>query len=199
MQMWMIFVQGGGVQEHLPMHPNQGKVCIDIWTDGISTIPDYPNILTWKSVAMNNAPRNPLYGPVTWDPARKRPNLRFVNAISISTNTTITVSTPPLCKDLTHWCVIYIMQAPSSASAFSRFSAFPIWLSFPDSTQILRSNQRFLIWLPFSDPTPIFRFESSHARVSLKLRGKIVEYWKKSETETDSGLGHSNFWRGGCI
>ena len=35
-------------------------------------IPDGPNTLTCQSASTNDAPRDPLHGPVTWNPALSR-------------------------------------------------------------------------------------------------------------------------------
>ena len=47
------------------MHPDRGIVCTYIMSDGISTKPDDQNTLTCQSTDTNDAPRNPLHGPVT--------------------------------------------------------------------------------------------------------------------------------------
>ena len=44
------------------------------WPYGIPTKPDKPNTLTRQSAVTNNAPRFPLYIPVTWNPARTWPD-----------------------------------------------------------------------------------------------------------------------------
>ena len=44
------------------MHLERGKLNMDRWSDGISTIPDDSNTLTHQSTVTNNAPRGPLYG-----------------------------------------------------------------------------------------------------------------------------------------
>ena len=58
------------------MHPDQGIVRTDIRLDGISIIPENPKYLTHQYSGTDNAPREPLHGPVTWNPSRTQPNLR---------------------------------------------------------------------------------------------------------------------------
>ena len=55
------------------MHLDRVIVCTDIWYDGIHTRPDDPNTLTHQSSATNDAPRNPLYVPIIWNPDWTRP------------------------------------------------------------------------------------------------------------------------------
>ena len=46
------------------MHLDRGIVRADIRSYGLSTRPDNPNTLTFQFADANNAPREPLYGPV---------------------------------------------------------------------------------------------------------------------------------------
>ena len=47
------------------MHPDRVIVRMDIWSDVLSTIPDYLNTLTCQSSSTNGSPRYPLRSPVT--------------------------------------------------------------------------------------------------------------------------------------
>ena len=47
------------------MHPDILIVCTYRRSDGLSTIPDDQNTFTRQSANTNNAPRDPLHGPVT--------------------------------------------------------------------------------------------------------------------------------------
>ena len=49
------------------MHPYRGIVCTYRRTDGLFTRPDYHNTLTHQSSDKNDAPGDPLHGPVTSD------------------------------------------------------------------------------------------------------------------------------------
>ena len=46
------------------MHSYIRIVHMYIWSDGLSTIPDDQNTLTCQSANINDAPRDPLHGPV---------------------------------------------------------------------------------------------------------------------------------------
>ena len=50
------------------MQPDRGIVRMDRRSDGLSTIPDNPKNLTCQYSITNNAPRDPLLVPVTWNP-----------------------------------------------------------------------------------------------------------------------------------
>ena len=45
------------------MHPDIGIVCMYRISEGIYTIPDDHNNLTFQSSNTNNSPRDPLHGP----------------------------------------------------------------------------------------------------------------------------------------
>ena len=47
------------------MHPNIVIVRTGIHSGGLSTIPDGLKTITRQSTGTNNAPRDPLHGPVT--------------------------------------------------------------------------------------------------------------------------------------
>ena len=47
------------------MHPYRGILCKYIQSDGLYTIPDDQNTLTLQSANTNDAPKEPLLGPVT--------------------------------------------------------------------------------------------------------------------------------------
>ena len=64
---------GGMLQECLSMHTYRGIVRTRRWSDGLSTRPDDQNTITCQSDNTNEAPRGPLLGPVTWNPARTWP------------------------------------------------------------------------------------------------------------------------------
>ena len=55
------------------MHPERGIVRTYRQSDGLSMITDDQNTLTRQSPNTNDAPRDPLLGPVTWNPAHTRP------------------------------------------------------------------------------------------------------------------------------
>ena len=55
------------------MHPDIWVVCMDRHSGDLYKIPDVPNTLTRQSSVTNNTPRDPLYGPITYNPARTRP------------------------------------------------------------------------------------------------------------------------------
>ena len=55
------------------MYAPKGIVRIYRRSNSQYTIPDNQNTFTWQSVDTNNAPRDPLCGPVTWNPAHTRP------------------------------------------------------------------------------------------------------------------------------
>ena len=61
---------------------------------------DGTKTLTHQSSATNNAPRDPLHGPVIWNPLRAWPNLRhmysYIYAIGISANVTLTTRNPTI-------------------------------------------------------------------------------------------------------
>ena len=55
------------------MHPDRVIVSMYRLSDGISTRPDNQNIRTLQSANTNDASRDPLLGPVAWNPVRTRP------------------------------------------------------------------------------------------------------------------------------
>ena len=63
----MIEQKNGMQQERLTVHPDRGIVRTYRHSDGLSTIPYDPNTLTPQSAVTNDAPRDPLLGPVTGD------------------------------------------------------------------------------------------------------------------------------------
>ena len=100
------------------MHPDRGIVRTYIWSDGLSTRPDNQNTFTRQSADTNNAPRDPLHGPVTWNPARTRPysTLRLRRRLRLQ-SITITASSALLRQEPTYFCIRYPTLAQSSASA----------------------------------------------------------------------------------
>ena len=110
------------------MHPDRGIVSTYRRSYGLSTRPDDHNSLTRQSIDTNDAPRDPLHGPVTWNPVRTRPystlQLRLHLCIRLQ-SIAITVSTAQLCQEPAHCCIRYPTLALSSASAF------PCWQPFP--------------------------------------------------------------------
>ena len=54
------------------MHLDIGIVSTNIWPYFLSTISDDQNTITFQSSDMNDAPRDPLLVPVTWNPAQTR-------------------------------------------------------------------------------------------------------------------------------
>ena len=85
-------------------HPYRGIV----WPESLSSIPDDLDTLTRKSAGMNDAPRYPPQGPVTWNPAWTQPNLRYVYGPVISTNFKITMITLPPFQESIIFCVRYL-------------------------------------------------------------------------------------------
>ena len=59
------------------MHPDIRIVCTYIQCYGLPNRPDDHNTLTRQSTDTNDAPRDPLDGPVTWNPARLTDMLRL--------------------------------------------------------------------------------------------------------------------------
>ena len=55
------------------MHPYRGIVRTYRRSDGPSTRTDDQKTLTCQSADTNDAPRNPLQGPITWNLAQTRP------------------------------------------------------------------------------------------------------------------------------
>ena len=55
------------------MHPDRGIVRTYRNSYGLSTRPDNHTTLTHRSADTNDAPKDPLHGPVTWNRARTRP------------------------------------------------------------------------------------------------------------------------------
>ena len=107
------------------MHPDRGIVCMDRWSDGISTIPDDLNTLTCQSSGTKDAPGTLFHSPVTWNPAQAQPgpmlhiNLRLLsqhlrqchNCRNHSTSVSISIS--------------YTTLSPSLASEVLRCPPFP--------------------------------------------------------------------------
>ena len=60
------------------MYPERGIVRTDRRSDGISKIPDDPKSLTCQSASTNDAPRDLILGPVTWNPAQHGPICVYV-------------------------------------------------------------------------------------------------------------------------
>ena len=56
------------------IHPYIVIFNTDGQSHGLSTRPDGPNTLFHQSAATNDAPRDLLYIPITWNPSRKRPD-----------------------------------------------------------------------------------------------------------------------------
>ena len=85
------------------MHPDRGIVCTYRRSDSIYTIPDDHKNLNHQSNDMNDSPRDPLHGPVTWNPARTRPysTLRLRLRLHLQ-SVTITASTAPLRQEPAH-------------------------------------------------------------------------------------------------
>ena len=75
------------------MHPYIGIVCTYIQSDGLSTIAYDHNTLTRKSENTDNSPRDPLHGPVTWNPAWKQPYC-MSTSMSMYTSTACASLTP---------------------------------------------------------------------------------------------------------
>ena len=59
------------------MHPYRGIVRTHIRSEGLSMIPDDSNTLTRQSNGMNNAPRDLLQVPATWNPSLTRFTVYF--------------------------------------------------------------------------------------------------------------------------
>ena len=121
------------------MHPYRGIVRTYRRSGGLSKRPDYQSKLTRQSSDTNDAPRDPLLGPVTWNPDRTRTysTLRLFLRLRLQ-SVTSTVSTAPLCQEPAHCCIRYPTLAPSSASAF------PCWQPFQTGFD-----------------SPVFRFDSN--------------------------------------
>ena len=59
-----------GVYVHAPMYRNSPYRQTVRWSDGLPTIPDNPNTPTSQSFGTNDAPQDPIFWPVTWNPTR---------------------------------------------------------------------------------------------------------------------------------
>ena len=67
------------------MQPYRVIVHMEIKSDGLSTIPDEPNTLTYQSTSINNACRNPLHSPVIMRPFDNIPNgVSIISPIPLS-------------------------------------------------------------------------------------------------------------------
>ena len=131
----------------MSMHLYRGIVRMDIWSDGLSTGPDYPNTITPQSIGTNSATRYPLHVPTTWNPAWTQPNIYhiyiYVYCPGTSDDIMISVSTLLLNQNPTYFRVSYLTQALSlSVVAFQCLpfldwfeSLFPTWF-----------DQYFLTW-----------------------------------------------------
>ena len=93
------------------MRPDRLIVCTYRGSDGLSMRPDDHNTLPCQSYNTNDSPREPLHGPVTWNPDRTRPysTLHYVNIYAyshgISTAVTITSSNALMYQEPAHCCI----------------------------------------------------------------------------------------------
>ena len=153
---------------------HQDRVIVHIYRhpDGLSTIPDDQTTLTRQSADTNDAPRDPLHGPVTWNHDRTHHYSTLHLCLRLQ-SVTITASTVLLRQEPAHRCIRYPTLAPSSASAvpswqpfLTRFdSQFPILL---DSIVLLFDYTQFFyfffnsIFFRFYYTQLFSRFDSSH-------------------------------------
>ena len=114
------------------MHPDRGILHTYRRSDGLSTRPDNHNTFTRQSADTNEFPRDPLHGPVTWNPARTRPysTLRLRLRLHLQ-SITIATSSALLRQEPTHCCIRYTTLAQSSASAVLCWQMFPTGFDSP--------------------------------------------------------------------
>ena len=141
------------------MHSDRVIVRTYIRSDGISTIPDDQNTHISQSDDMNNAPRDPLHVPVTWNPARTQPysTLRLRIRLRLRLQSiTITASTAPLRQEPYHCCIRYPTLVRSSASAS------PCWQPFQTRFDALFFDMIRLTCFPTILYSLFFQFDLTH-------------------------------------
>ena len=107
------------------MHPDRVIVRKYRQLDGLSTRPYDQHTLTRQSDDTNDAPRDPLHGPVTWNPVRTRPYSTLPLRLCLRLQSvTITASSASLNQETDH-CIRYPTLARSSASAVLCLQPFP--------------------------------------------------------------------------
>ena len=131
------------------MHPDIEIVRMYRRSDCLSTRPDDQNTLTHQSADTNDAPRDPLHGPVTWNPAHTRPYSTLRLRLSLK-SITITASMALLCQEPTNCCIRYPMLARSSASAV------PCWQPFPTGFDSPVFDLIRLTWIFVRFNSPVF-------------------------------------------
>ena len=145
------------------MHIDRGIVRTYRRSDGLSTRTDDQNTLTRQSANKNDVPRESLHGPVTSNPARKRPysmlrlRLRLQLRLCLRhQSVTITTSTVPLRQEPTHSCIGYPTLARSLVSTVLWWQPFPT--GFDSPVFDLMRLTCFSIWLD----SPVFRVDSTY-------------------------------------
>ena len=135
----------------MSMHPDIRIVCTYIQCYGLPNRPDDHNTLTRQSTDTNDAPRDPLDGPVTWNPARFKDLLRLRLWLRIRTH----IYLPPL------WY-------PPSLRAHRRVTIPPIWSAAMIPVIGVRSflvTFFYLIWITIFD---LIRFDCGFDWINQK-------------------------------
>ena len=142
------------------MHSYRVIFLMYIWSDGLYMIPDNRNILTCQSIDTNDGSRDPLYGPLTCNPATNA-NFHLPTTTFLHLYFNMTMNLKHLSRNNN-----------ISSMMWDVSSAYPVLCCthFPNLTHTSWFNSRLLVQPSFSNPTPIFWFESSHVRVSLKIK-----------------------------
>ena len=165
----------------MSMHPDRLIVCTYIRSVGLSMVLDDLNTLTLQSGGMNNAPRDPLHGSVTWNPSWQGTTYVWVYGYVYSPTWNhdcrkqwtlcCYVKSPPIATSYPP------PQSPSLESAVSYHSTVSTWFEssfltgfdseFPDSVRIdfltgfnsglLDSiRPKVFDWIRISFPDPIW-------------------------------------------
>ena len=107
------------------MSPDVGIINKYRWSDRLYTGTDNPNTLTRQSATMNDTPRDPLHGPVTWNPSRTRHYSTLLLRLHLRINSfTITSSSAIMLQYPAHFCIRYPTLAPSLASSVTCWQPF---------------------------------------------------------------------------
>ena len=172
-----------------------------IWSDGIYIITYHPNTITYQSTDISDTPRDPIYGPVTWNPSHKRPDLCYIYIYSLGKSAIITITSSTTTASISFSgtrhlsytsTVIGIRNFCASLFQHSWFdldyrhqfkSDLPVWFN-------LCWTKMFFIWVTaYSYP------RESH---TVHIVQKTIQQWNRgilqdSENEIGFGKRHSEF------
>ena len=189
------------------MHPDRGIVHTYIKSYGISTRPDVPNNLTCLSSPTKYAPMDHLLGPITWNPVRVRPNIRYAYVYIYGLPTSQSprslccwFNSPPILPSniqqlLCHWRMLFRAGFRGWIDSFHCVwldSTHLVWPHLDHSFRLGLTHFFHLVWLVFN-ASYLFRvtsFESSFKSGSVESH--IVQGVFKIIQHCNCGIFHNS-------